>query len=631
MFPEARIIWVNLDDKKVEPLTLPPEVYRLYPGGSALAMYLILKEMKAGVDPLGPGNLLVFSVSPLTGLPISGQSRLVVTAKSPLTGAIGDSESGGFFPKDLKGNGWDAVVFQGRATHPVYLFIDGDHAELREAQGAWGMVTGDAEDAIRKDLGASDVEIAQIGPGGERMVKYACIINMCNRANGRTGMGAVMGSKNLKAVVVRKSRARRPVDPEGLRALTADVKERIEANNAVKYLGIDGTDSDLLAFSESGFLPTRNISTGYFPEGASSITGETMSRTILKERDTCYGCAVRCKRVVEVPGRAEPRYGGPEYETCATLGSYCGVTSLESIAESNQLCNMYGLDTISCGATISFAMECFEKGIITLEDTGGLDLRFGNGEAVNALIHLVAKRKGIGDILAEGSRAAAQHFGKGAEALSMSVKGNEIPAHMPQFKPSVGLIYAVNPFGADHESSEHDPAVSLPPDSPDRVRLFQIGAWKGYEDSLSLDEEKVRFAFVSQCFYSLLDTICLCNFVWGPAWQLYGPEDVVSLCKAGIGWDTSLYELMKAGERRLNMMRFFNAREGFTRKDDYLPQRFFQPLPDGPSEGVRVDEGEFKRALDLYYCIAGWDETTGNPAPGKLRELSLGWLLEQAG
>ena len=377
-----------------------------------------------------------------------------------------------------------------------------------------------------------------------------------------------------------------------------------------------------------GFLPTKNISTGWFPEGAEKITGAAMTETILIDRDTCYACPVRCKRVVEVPGKVYPRYGGPEYETCATMGSYCGVTSLESIALSNQLCNMYGLDTISCGATISFAMECFEKGLLTKEDTGGIDLSFGNAEAVPEMVKMIAERKGLGDLLAEGSLRASREIGKGAEKLSMTVKGNEIPAHMPQYKPSVGLIYAVNPFGADHQSSEHDPMVTMPPDSQERRWLAELGLWKGYPDQFSLDDEKVRFAYYTQRFYSILDTLCLCQFVWGPAWQLYGPSDIVTLCRSGIGWETSLFELMLAGERRINMMRFFNYREGFTREDDRLPQRFFDPLPEGPGKGVHLDRARFEEAVDLYYAFAGWDKKTGAPTPERLKMLSLGWLVE---
>ncbi len=630
-FPEARILDINLNNGKIEKKTLPAEIYRLYPGGSALGLYLLLQDMPAKVEPLSPDNMLIMAVSPLTGLPISGLSRMTITTKSPLTGAIGDSQAGGFFPADLKANGWDAVIFRGRSEKPVYLSINGEEAELRDAGQAWGKVTGDAEKVFRDDLGDENLQIAQIGPAGENMVRYASVMNMCNRANGRNGTGAVMGSKNLKAVVVRKKQKNRPVDKEAFRKLASQTKNRIKENTVVSNLAKHGTDSGLISLHLQGYLPTRNWHSGYFPEGAEDITGETMSNTILKNRDTCHACAVRCKRVVEVPGVVDPLYGGPEYETCGALGSYCGITSLEVIAKANQLCNMYGLDTISCGGTISFAMECYEKGLIKEVDTGGLQLTFGNEEVMFELIKQIAYKEDFGKLLAEGSLEAAKQIGEDAVALSITSKKQELPAHMPQQKPSLGVIYAVNPFGADHQSSAHDPVLAANTKTRIREFLHQVGIWKGYspEDILTLDEEKVRFAYNTQCFYSLADSLCLCQFVWGPSWQLYGPTDLVDICRSGLGWETSLYELMLAGERRINMMRFFNYREGFTSKDDILPERLFKPLPDGPSEGVALNREDFEKAKDLYYQFAGWDRETGNPKDATLKSLSLAWLLEK--
>lgn len=628
MFPEAKILDVNLTEGTCSVKTIPGETYRLYPGGSALGLYLILQEMEPGVDPLSPENMLVFSVSPLTGLPVGGLSRMVVTTKSPLTGTIGDSQAGGNFPVYLKANGWDAVLVRGKSPDPVYLHIEGNKAELKPAGHLWGKTTGEAEALLKKELG-DDLEVAQIGPAGENLVRFACIINQCNRANGRNGTGAVMGSKNLKAVAVKKARPAAPFDKEKLATLTRNVRERIKNNAAVEGLGINGTDGDLVGFHEIGFLPTKNWQTGWFPEGAEKITGTTMTETILAKRDTCYACPVRCKRVVDIPGKVFPLYGGPEYETCAAFGSYCGVSCLETVALANQLCNMYGLDTISCGATIAFAMECFERGLFSKSDTGGLDLRFGNAAVLPELIEKIAYRLGLGDLLAEGSKRAAEHLGGEAVNLTVTVKGQELPAHMPQFKPSVGLIYAVNPFGADHQSSEHDPFLVMPLDSQERRWLGQLGVWKEYEDTFTLDDEKVRFAFDSQCYFSILDTLCLCQFVWGPAWELYGPSHMIDLCRFGIGWETSLFELMRVGERRINLMRFFNAREGFSRKDDWLPERIFTPLPDGPSQGICLDRESFSEALDTYYQFAGWDVGSGNPTSATLRKLSLGWLLEK--
>lgn len=626
IFPAANILNIDLSNSKIQTDVLDSDTYRLYPGGSALGVYLLLNNITPKTDPLSPENVIVFSVSPLTGLPIGGLSRVVVTTKSPLTGAIGDSQAGGFFPVYLKGNGIDAIVIRGKAEKPVYLFIDGDNIELRDADHLWGKTTGEVEKSLKRDIG-SNIEIAQIGPAGEKLVKYANIINMCNRANGRNGTGAVMGSKNLRAIVLKKTKGQEPYDVKEFNKISKNVLERIKNNPIIQGLGEYGTDGDLEGFNNEGFLPTRNWTSGYFAESAGKITGTTMASTILKKRETCYGCAVRCKRVVSVPGIVDPLYGGPEYETCATFGSYCGINDLETTALANQMCNMYGIDTISCGATIAFAMECYEKGLLNQHDTNGLELKFGNKEVVQKLIEKIAKREGLGELLSNGSRKAAEIIGEDAIPLCMTVKGQELPAHMPQFKPSVGLIYAVNPFGADHQSSEHDPFLVMPKDSEIRVRLAQVGVWKGYDDTFSIDDEKVRFAFDSQCYFSMLDTLCLCQFVWGPSWELYGPSDLVQLCKSGIGWDTSIFELMRIGERRINMMRYFNEKEGFTKKDDSLPERIFEPLESGPSKGVKLDKVEFEKAKELYYGFAGWDKDTGNPKSETLRKLSLGWLL----
>jgi aldehyde:ferredoxin oxidoreductase len=358
-------------------------------------------------------------------------------------------------------------------------------------------------------------------------------------------------------------------------------------------------------------------------EGWKNLNGQTMYDTILQERDTCYACTVRCKRVVEVqegPYQSTPTYGGPEYETLATVGSYCGVGDLAAVALANQLCNLYGLDTISCGATIAWAMDCFEDGLLSARDTGGLNLRFGDARAMLEMIEQIAERRGLGDILAEGSARAAARYGPQAEARVVAVKGQEFPAHMPQVKRSLALIYAVNPFGADHMSHEHDPSYR---EYPERLRL--LGLDNPQPDRV-LNQEKVRFALTTQYTYSCLDTLCLCQFVFGPAWQLYGPDQMVEAVQAVTGWDVTLEELQQVGERRLNMLRAFNAREGFGREQDTLPHKMSVPLEGGASDGVSVDRAEFEQALDRYYSLAGWDAATGLPTPDKLASLGLEWI-----
>ncbi len=601
-------------------------IYRTYGGGSAMGMVYILKNIPAKIDAFSPRNTLTMFVGLPTGLPISGQSRLCVNAISPLTGGIGDSQSGGFFPAALKQAGFDGIVIHGKSSKPVYLFLDRGKAELRSAEHLWGKTTAEVDDLLAKDL-EGKIEILQTGIAGEKLSRLASIMNMHTRANGRTGLGAVMGSKNLKAVVVRGKLPLAAADPQTLSRINREGVKSIPASLDVNGLGKNGT-ADVVVFQNSiGSLPTRNYNEGTY-EGFEEITGDRMTETILVGRDTCFACAVRCKRVVETEFRGEkvlPTYGGPEYETLATFGSYCGISDLSAIALANHLCNMYGLDTIGAGATLSFAMECFQNGLITLEDTGGIELTFGNATAAIAMLKKIAFREGLGNLLAEGSAKAAERIGKNATDYLTTVKNAESPAHMPQAKKSLGLIYAVNPFGADHQSSEHDPMYEEGASELALQRLALLGLNKPQPEG-SMNEEKVRFAYLTQVFYSALDSYCLCQFVWGPAWTLYGPGEMVEMLKAATGWDVTLEEVMKVGERRLNMMRMINARMGLTRRMDTLPAKFFKPLQgEGPTSGVSLDEKEMEMIKDTYYRMAGWDLEDGNPGKEKLTSLGLAW------
>jgi len=626
-FPEAKILEIDLTNEKYEVKTLSGETHRKYPGGSALGMYLMLKNMDPKVDPLSPENLLIYSVSPLTGIPISGQSRMVVTTKSPLTGAAGDSQVGGFIPIHLHGNGYNSVMVKGKAKRPIYIYIDKDKIEFKDAKNIWGKVVGEADDLVKEELDEQNVEMSMIGPGGENLVNYASIIHYKNRANGRNGVGAVMGSKNLKALVVKKQRPQKASDPENFKTLTRDVKERIKNNEVIEDLGVNGTAGVTDFHQGEGFLPTENWKKGYLEDGE-KIFGDTITKTILKERDTCFGCAIRCKATVEIEGKVDPQYGGPEYETVGTFGSYCRNTNLEDIGYANQLCNMYGLDTISCGATIAFAMECYEAGLLTKEDTDGLELTFGNGSVFEKLIPKIAnKEKGIGELLAKGSARAAEEIGNGAEKFVMASKKQEMPAHMPQMKPNLAINYAVNPFGADHQSSEHDPSLLAPKDSQDWKWVNMLAEFESCDSYGVLDENKAKFALETQKFYSMMDTLCLCQFAWGPSWQLYGPKDLLDFCKYGLDWDATIEELQEIGERRINLMRVFNQKNGFTRKEDTVPDRIFEPIPNGPNKGTKIDKEDFEVALNEYYRLAGWDKETGNPTKETLKRLGVDWVL----
>ena len=610
----GKILHVHLGEMRTEVEEPNEAFYRKYLGGSALGAYYLLKHTPPETDPLAPENTLTLAAGVVTGTPIAGNSRLASVAKSPLTGGIGDAQSGGFFPAELKFAGYDAIVVHGKAESPVYLWIKDGDVELRSAEHLWGKDTGTVEEILKAELGDAKVQILQTGIAGENGVRYAAIISMANRANGRTGMGAVMASKNLKAVAVRGKMRPQLADKKALGAHAKWGAENFEDSD-IYGMGLFGTAEVVASQQESGGLPTLNWGSGVF-DGWEAIDGKTMANTILKERDTCYACTVRCKRVVETE-RAEPKYGGPEYETISTFGSYCGVDDLEAIAYANQLCNMYGLDTISCGATIAWAMDANERGLLPAEASKGIDLKFGNAEAMLTLVEQIARREGFGNILAEGSAKAAEMIGNGTEDLVVVGHRQEAPAHMPQVKRSLGLIYAVNPFGADHQSSEHDPSYEWYPE-----RMEEIGLTDP-QPADNLNEEKVKFALTTQKLYSALDSASMCQFVFGPSWHLYGPDQFLEAIQLITGWDMDMDELIEVGERRLNMMRWFNAQTGLTREDDKLPKKFYQALQGGPSDGVKLTEEELEAAKDMYFEMAGWDVESGNPTEAKLAELGI--------
>jgi aldehyde:ferredoxin oxidoreductase len=464
-----------------------------------------------------------------------------------------------------------------------------------------------------------------IGPAGEKLVRFACVVNELKHANGRTGMGAVMGSKNLKAIAVRGSNKLEVKDLEKFLEMSKSLTELIGQHGPNKVLRKLGTPNLVMALNTQGILPTQNFRTGVF-QGAEKISGETMTETILRTEEGCYACAVRCKRAVEVPSgpyATTPLYGGPEYETLGSLGSLLCIDDLAAIAKGNELCNRYTLDTISAGVAIGFAMECYENGILTQADTEGVDFRFGNADAMLKGIEWIAFRKNpLGDLLAEGVKIAAARIGKGAEKFALHVKGQELPMHDPRGKTGQGLSFAVSPTGADHIEAPHDTPFGAP--GPMMSRIAPLGLLEPVP-ALELGPRKVRNFTYLQFVWSLYNSLGVCNFAAGPVWAL-PLRKLVDLVNAVTGWETSLWELLKAGERMVTMARAFNVREGFGRKDDTLPDRLFEPLEGGPLKGKAIDRGEFEEALTLYYEAMGWDPKEGVPTRGKLAELNLSWL-----
>lgn len=645
----GKILHVDLTSGSLEIEEPPEELYRTYMGGSALGLYYLLKNTPAGADPYGPENTLAFMLSGITGAPIAGQSRATVVAKSPLTGGVGDSQAGGFWPAELKFAGFDGIVVRGISPKPVYLWINQGEAELRDASHLWGKMTVETEEMLQEELGDNRIQVAQIGPAGESLVRFAAIMNMATRAHGRTGMGAVMGSKKLKAIVVRGGKKKLPMaDPEGVRAIMQPSIPAIREDEDVWDIAKHGTLGILESQNAVGGLPTRNYLSGWMGfDRAAAIGGERLFNDLLRGadegnqlklgRETCYSCAVRCKRVVDTEwqGRkVDPKSGGQEYETSSVFGSYCDIDDIHAIAYANQLCNEYGVDTIAAGATMAFAINCYEDGLITAADTGGIELGWGKADAMIAMLEKTLNREGFGDVLAEGSARAGTHIGNGAEDLVIAVKGAELPAHMPQVKPSLAVIYAVNPFGADHQSSEHDPNYTpeLVAESPEKYgkRAADIGLTNPQPEDV-LNAAKVEYALITQYAYSALDSADVCQFVFGPAWQLLGMEELAAVITAVHGEETTVADLLKLGARRLNMLRAFNAREGITRERDTLPKRLFEPLDGGPSDGKAVDRVEFEAALETYYEMAGWDPITGNPPRETLENLDLGWVADELG
>ncbi len=625
----GKILHVDLTNGTLTVEEPPEAFYRKYLGGSAMGMHYILRDMPRGSDPLGAENVLTLMAGVTTGAAISGQSRLNANAKSPISGGIGDSQSGGFFPAELKFAGFDGIVIKGKSPKPVYLAIIEGKVELRDAAHLMGKISGEVDDIIHKEVDPK-AEILQHGIGAENGVLYSSLVSMSNRHNGRTGMGLVMASKNLKAVVVRGTKKPAIFDPKALTALNRIGPKALPENGDMDGLAKFGTAVVVMFNNTIGTLPTRNYNEAQF-ESCEPISGEKMAETVLKERDTCYACIVRCKRVVEIkdgPYKVDPRYGGAEYETLGTFGSYCGIDDLAAISLANQICNEYAVDTIACGATIAFAMECYEKGIITSEQTGGIDLKFGNAEAmIEVLNQIVHASTPFGKLLGQGSERVAKIWGNGADECLITVKGAEAPAHMPQAKRSLALIYAVNPFGADHQSSEHDPYYEegIGDFNLDRLKLMGLGS---PQPAYSLTEEKVRFAYETELFYSMMDSAELCQFVYGPTWTLYGPAETVQMMNSVTGWDLTVDELLEVGKRRLNLFRTFNMREGLSRKDDKLPKKFFKQLAGtGPTAGFALTHEEVDSAIDTYYKLAGWT-AEGMPTRETLKKHDIEWAAE---
>jgi aldehyde:ferredoxin oxidoreductase len=614
----GKILHVNLTDSTTWIEEPPATFYRRYLGGNGFVAYYLLKEVPRGADPLGPENVLIFAGGATTAVPVAGGGRSSMGGKSPLTGGYGEAEAGGYFGAELQLAGFDALIVHGQASQPVYLWVHQGEVEIRSAAHLWGLQSLECQTAIRDELNQPRAKVALIGPAGERRVRVAAVIHDANRAAGRTGLGAVMGSKNLKAVAALGS-ARVPLaDPEGLKELALWMRNNWKQKSA--GLHDTGTPGSIPDLNELGAFPTRNFQDGRFEDFA-SISGQTMRDTILVERGSCYACAIACKRVVEVETddfKARKEYGGPEYETVSANGSNCGVSDLAAISMANELCNAYGLDTISTAVMISFAMECFENGLLTLEDTGGLELRFGNAQALVEMTRQIGERVGLGALLGEGPKIAAATIGQGAERYAIHVKGQPLPMHECRVRHGQGLGYAVSPTGADHMHNFWDSAMRNDPVGE------EMQAWGVYEPlpMNQLNPSKVR-AYMHASNWAWLDNhLGLCMFV---PWSV---DQTVSLVRAITGWKTHTHELQLAARRGVTLARIFNLREGFTRADDVLPARMSEPFVSGSIHERPIDPAVLDEHIGIFYGMMGWDPGTGTPLRATLQQLDIEWAVD---
>lgn len=618
------ILRVDLSARTTEKQELSEDFYRTYMGGGAFGAYFLLKETAPDVDALDPRNVLCIAPSVVTGCRVSGASRCSAVALSPLTGGVGEGQVGGYIGPLIKLAGYDAIVITGRADAPAFLLVDDGDVTIRGAAHLAGRSVSEVYDVLNDELGEEGkrLTILQCGPAGERLVRFACIMADRNDAVGRTGLGAVMGSKNLRAVAVRVARGAKLdfADPEVLKKLNARAAERLPDSGFPAILRASGTPGVFGIQSESGNAATHNYSRGRH-EDYKQLHGPTFEPEIGAGHTTCFGCVVGCRKRVKAvsPYKVSDKLGGPEFETLSTLGSNLDILDPVAVAKANELCNEHGVDTITMGGLAAYVVESMERGCIAPAAMDGKALRFGSPEDVFWLIERVAKREGVGDVLAEGFAASVGHFGEETAPYAIHCKGQGLPAHMAQVKPSQALVYAAVPIGGDHMSCEHDWLIAGGGDACRGIGIIGKGTAR------STDLDKVRMTVNSQHFYSLLDTLTMCMFLWAPG-SLFSYRELEDLVAATTGWQCTLYELMKVGERKTNMMRMVNARRGFSRDDDVLPGRLYDPLPDGPSKGAHVDAETFPKMLDQYYALMGWDLDTGNPTPGKLMELGLDWL-----
>lgn len=594
----GKILRVNLSNGRIRQEPLDSKLIKNFLGGRGFGAKLLFDELEPRVDPFSIENKLVIATGPFTGTPAPKSCKCGFMTKSPLTNAYLDSYVGGNFGPELKFAGYDLIIIEGACKDPRYLLVDSNDVEIRNASHIWGRGTHESQSLIREELGDNETKIATIGPAGERLVRFASITNEGHRQAGRGGAGAVMGAKRLKAIAVHGTQDLKIADPEAFTKKIGEMTEKTLENAHAQRLRKIGTIGGLLTYNEWGLLPTKNYQTGSF-DGSENLDKKAYD-LLLKNR-ACFGCPIACAklRFVREGEYAGTMVEGPEYETACMLGSNCGNNSLEAVIKANSLCDEYGLDTISTGSAIAFAMECMERDLISETDTGGITLSFGDFESEIELIRKIAYRLDIGNVLAEGVERASVSIGKGAEKYAVSVKGLELPAYDPRGAIGMGLAYAISDTGGSHS------------------RSWPVGNEK-QTGTEYIPDGKAQMVLESMRNRTLHDILGTCRFISLSA------DEYSILYKLLTGLDISGEEMICAADRIYHLTRAFNVREGMTRRHDRLPRRLMdEPLLSGYAKGQTIRTRDFERMLDEYYKLMGWDIKTGIPTIETLRNANL--------
>jgi len=629
MFPyrgyAGKWLYVDLTAGKVEVREYDPELAQGYLGGNGFGTRLLWEHVGPEVDALAPESLLIFATGPLCGTLVPNAGRVEVIAKSPLTGIYGDANAGGFFGPELKFAGWDAIVVRGRSPSPVYLAVQDDRVELRDAGDLWGHTTSETEAAIRRAWDDPQVKTATIGPAGENGVRFASIQMTPQRSAGRCGMGTVMGSKGLKAVAVRGRGPIYVADLARFHELAVELHLRLRANPVFPAVSAYGTPGIVSLMDPLGRFPTKNFQMGSFPE-VDKINAEALQNRALVRHLSCFGCPIGCDQLYSLP---DGPYAGTslrsvEYETLNAMGANVWSADLDAILAANRLCDDMGLDTISAGRAIGFAMELWEKEILNLDETGGLALRWGDVDVLLRLLGMIARREGFGNLLAEGMRQAAQVIGRGAEQYAMHVKGMEIAAQDGRAQKSMGLAHATSNRGADHLKAF--PVIDETGYPDEARRRYGEECLPEMAQPLAI-KHKPFLVKDGEDFGAVVDSVGVCKsggtFVLA---EIYWP-DIAAAVEAATGMDMPVKRLKRIGERIYNLQRCYNAVHGITRADDRLPRRFTEePSPSGNAAGQIV---ELEPMLEEYYQLREWDPETGWPTAEKLRQLGLEDAIER--